>query len=164
MNEELKEEINKEPKKEMDEEKIEEFKEDFSLLIEAGFIAVKQKDEVGAMQIFHAAQALSPRHTAPQIGLGFIALNKLEIKKATKIFELVIQAEPSNQLAQTFYGMCFILSKGKQKKGEKIVQEAMEKTSDPTVKDLGTTVLEWAKKDLLKKGGSMPFFAEAKEE
>ena len=63
----------------MDSDKILEFKEDFSLLIEAGFVAVKQLDETSSIRIFQAAQALSPQSTAPQIGMGYIALNKLDV-------------------------------------------------------------------------------------
>lgn len=129
-------------------QKIEDFKEDFSLLIEAGFVAVKQLDEISASRIFHAAQAISPNSTAPQIGLGYIALNKLEVKQATKIFEEVTEKEPENYLAQTFLGICFLLTKPKRKKGEKLIQEAMEKSSDPTIKNLGKISLQWAEKDL----------------
>ena len=147
----------------MDEEKIAEFKEDFSLLIEAGFVAVKQLDETSARRIFHAAQALSPRNVAPQVGLGYIALNKLDTKEAIKIFERVLQAEPDHYLAQTFLGICFLLTKGKQKKGEKLIQEAMEKATDPTIINLGKISLDWSNKELSKKS-AMPFFAKQKEE
>lgn len=147
----------------MNDEKIQEFKEDFALLIEAGFVAVKQLDEISATRLFHAAQALSPYNTAPQIGLGYIALNKLEIKEAARIFEFVLKAEPSNHLAQTFLGMTFLLTKGKQKKGEKIIQEAIEKSTDPTIKNLGTLSLEWSDKDLSKMTKA-PFFANQKAE
>lgn len=140
----------------MDEEKIAEFKDDFALLIEAGFVAVKQLDETSATRIFQAAQALSPSATAPQIGIGYIALNKLEIKEATRIFEQVTQLEPENLLAQTFLGMCFLLTKGKRKKGEKIIKETMEKATDSTIKNLGAISLEWAEKDLSKKSAA-PF-------
>jgi len=142
----------------MDEEKVQEFKEDFPLLIEAGFVAVKQLDETSATRIFNAAQAISPNHTAPQIGLGYIALNKLEIKLATKIFETVVAKEPENWLAQTFLGMCFLLTKPKRKKGEKLIKEALEKTTNPTIKNLCKISLEWAEKDLKGKDKS-PFFA-----
>lgn len=141
----------------MDQEKMDEFKEDFALLIEAGFVAVKQLDETSSTRIFHAAQALSPTSTAPQIGLGYIALNKLEIKEATRIFDMVMQSEPQNYLAQTFLGMCYLLAKGKRKKGEKLIHDAIEKSTDPTVKNLGTISLEWAEKDLTKKTKA-PFF------
>lgn len=140
------------------EEKMKEFKDDFALLIEAGFVAVKQLDETSSTRIFHAAQVLSPKSTAPQIGLGYIALNKLEIKQATKIYETVLMVEPQNYLAQTFLGICYLLTKPKRKKGEKLIKEAIEKTSDPTIKNLGTISLEWAEKDLSKKSKA-PFFA-----
>ena len=143
----------------MNEEKINEFKEDFALLIESGFIAVKQLDETSATRIFYAAQSLSPTNTAPQIGIGYVALNKLEIKEATRIFEQVTQVEPDNHLAQTFLAICFLLTKGKQKKGEKMIREIMEKTTDPTIKNLGAISLQWSDKDLSKKMKA-PFFAQ----
>ena len=149
----------------MEKEKLEDFKDDFALLIEAGFVAVKQLDETSASRIFNAAQVMSPDSTAPQIGLGYIALNKLELKEATKIFEAVIKKEPDNHLAQTFLGICFLLNKPKRKKGEKMIQEAMGKATDPTIKNLGKISLEWAEKDLAKE--KAPFFAgksEAAEE
>jgi Flp pilus assembly protein TadD len=141
----------------MDQDKVNEFKEDFALLIEAGFIAVKQLDETSSTRIFHAAQVLSPYNTAPQIGLGYIALNKLEVKEATAIFESVLQAEPQNYLAQTFLGICYLLTKPKRKKGEKIIRDAIEKSTDPTIKNLGTISLEWSEKDLSKQSKA-PFF------
>jgi Flp pilus assembly protein TadD len=147
----------------MDSEKIQEFKDDFSLLIEAGFVAVKQADETSATRIFYAAQALSPTSSAPQIGLGYIALNKLELKEATRIFETVATSEPENQLAQTFLGICLLLTKGKRKKGEKLIRDTVEKATDPTIKNLGTISLEWSEKDLSKKSFS-PFFASQGEE
>lgn len=142
---------------------MQDFKEDFSLLIEAGFVAVKQLDETSATRIFHAAQALSPQSTAPQIGLGYIALNKLEVKEATKIFEVVVKQEPDNHLAQTFLGICFLLTRDKRKKGEKLIKETIAKTNDPTIKNLGTISLEWSEKDLSKKSLA-PFFASQPKE
>lgn len=145
----------------MNEEKLKEFKEDFSLLIEAGFIAVKQLDETSASRLFNATQVLSPNSTAPQLGLGYIALNKLELKEAQKIFEGILKKEPENYLAQTFLGICFLMSKPKRKKGEKLVKEAMEKSSDPTIKSLAQISLEWVEKDLKKE--KAPFFDTAQK-
>ncbi len=145
----------------MDDTKHMEFKEDYSLLIEAGFIAVKQLDETSASRIFHAAQAMNPEATAPQLGLGYIALNKLELKEATKVFEEILKKEPENYLAQTFLGICCLLNKSKRKKGEKLIQEVMEKATDPTVVSLGKISLEWAEKDLRKE--KAPFFAAPQE-
>jgi len=143
------------------EQKLEELKEDFSLMIEAGFIAVKQLDAISASRIFIAAQMISPGHTAPQIGLGYIALNQLNIKEATHIFESIVEKEPENHLAQTFLGISYLLSKPKRKKGERIIKEAMEKTDDPTIKNLGSISLEWAEKDLKK--AKSPFFSESEK-
>lgn len=146
----------------MDESKLVEFNEDFALFIEAGFVAVKQLDETSALRIFDAAAALDPNHSAPKIGTGYVHLNKLEVKQATKIFTEVTEKEPTNWLAQTFLGICFLLTKPKRKKGEKLIQEAMEKSTDPTVKSLGAISLEWAEKDLYKK--SAPFFGGEEKE
>lgn len=145
----------------MDEGKLQDFKSDFPLLIEAGFVAVKQLDEVSARRIFQAAQVLSPGSSAPKIGLGYIALNKLEIKEASKIFEEVIKKEPENYLAQTFLGISYMLSKAKRKKGEQLVEEALKKTTEPTIKNLCEIAIEWAKKDLKKE--KAPFFPSKEE-
>lgn len=141
---------------------ISEFRPDFSFLIEMGFIAVKQLDEVCATRLFQAAQAIAPESTAPQVGLGFIALNKLEVNRAISIFEKVLEQEPENYLAQTFLGICCLLNKAKRRKGEKMIKEAMEKTTDATVKELGLTSLEWAERDLKKE--DPPFFVGTTEE
>lgn len=143
------------------EEKIEELKEDFSLLIEAGFVAVKQLDAISSSRIFVAAQMISPGHTAPKIGLGYIALNQLNMKEATHIFEDITLKEPENLLAQTFLGISYLLSKPKRKKGEKMIKEAISKTEDPTIKNLGEISLEWADKDLNK--AKSPFFEQPKD-
>ena len=135
---------------------IEELKEDFSLLIEGGFVAVKQLDAISASRLFVATQMISPGHTAPQIGLGWIALNQLNVREATHIFETVTEEEPDNHLAQAFLGICFLLSKAKRKKGEKLIQDTMKQTSDPAIKNLGAISLEWAAKDLSK--SKSPFF------
>lgn len=145
----------------MEDTKLNEFKEDFSMLIEAGFVAVKQLDEISASRLFQAAQVISPESTAPQLGLGYVALNKLEIKEATKIFEEITKKEPENFLAQSFLGICFLLTKPKRKKGEMLIQEAMQKATDPTVKSLCKISLEWAEKDLKKE--KAPFFANQQE-
>lgn len=151
----------------MDEEKLQDLKQDFGLLIEAGFIAVKQLDEKSARSLFQAAQRLKPDSTAPQIGIGYIALNKLDLKEASATFEAVVKQEPDNYLAQTFLGICYLLVKPKRKQGEKLIEDAMEKTTDPTVKNLGAVSLQWLEKDLKKKESKAPFFTgshETKEE
>jgi len=140
-----------------DDVQLREFYGDFAFLVESGFIAVKQLDETSATRIFHAAQLISPKSTAPRIGLGWIALNKLEVKEATSIFEKVVEQEPENHLAQVFLGMCFLLTKPKRKKGEALIHDAIKKTSDPSIKNLGEISLEWADKDLSKREAPFTF-------
>jgi len=135
----------------VDDVQMQEFDEDFALFIESGFVAVKQLDETSAARIFHAAQLISPKSTAPRIGLGWIALNKLEVKEAAAIFEKVVDQEPDNELARVFWGMSLMLQKPKRKIGEKLVQDVIAKTKDPTIKNLGELSLEWVRKDLTKK-------------
>lgn len=148
----------------MNDQMLDEFRHDFALLIEAGFVAVKQLDETSAKRLFQAAQMLKPDSSAPDIGLGFIALNKLEVKEATTIFQTVIEKEPDNHLAQTFLGICYLLVKAKRPEGEKLIAEAQSKTSDSTIKNLCNVSLEWAEKDLKRKGSKAPFFSKPTKE
>lgn len=140
------------------------FEGDFALLIEAGFIAVKQLDETSATRIFNAARLVNSKSTAPLIGLGWIALNKLEVKEATTIFEQVVEQEPENYLAHVFLGMCLVLTKPKRKKGEMLIRDAIKKTTDPTIKNLGEISLEWAEKDLTKKEAPFSFAKPSSDE
>ena len=133
---------------------LQEFKEDYALFIEAGFIAVKQLDEIAARRLFKTAELLNPDNPASQLGLGYIAVNKLQITEATKIFEDILKKDPEHHLAQALLGICFLLTKGKMKKGEKLLQDAKAATSDPTIKNLADVSLEWAEKDLKKKSAS----------
>lgn len=145
------------------EQLLEEFRPDFRMLIEAGFIGVKQFDEPNATFVFKLASLLNPDHVAPAMGMGYIALNKMELKKASEIFEKILEKEPDHYLTQTFLGLCYLLSKNKKKKGEKLILDAMEKTTEPTVKHLGEVSLEWAAKEG-SKVTKAPFFGDKKEE
>jgi Flp pilus assembly protein TadD len=129
-------------------EKLEPFRADLSLLLEAGFVAAKQMDEVGATRIFCAAQVLDRMNTSPQVGLGYIALNKLQIKQALAIFQRVLETEPTNMIAQAFMGICYLLSKNKRKKGEKIIKDTLAGTKDETIINLCHVAMKWADKDL----------------
>jgi len=147
----------------MDNEKLKLFREDFPLLIEAGFVAVKQLDEGSATKLFKAAQILNPTSPASQLGLGYIALNKLELKEATKIFQTIVDKDPEHYLAQSLLGICYLLSKTKRKKGEQLLLEAKEKTEDPTIQNLAEVSLHWAESDLKKKD-VFSFLSKEKEE
>ena len=133
---------------------LREFKEDFALFIEAGFIAIKQLDEIAARRLFRAAELLNPDNPASQLGQGYIALNKLQVSEATKVFENILKKDPAHHLAQALLGICFLLTKGKRKKGEKLILDAKEKTGDPTIKNLADVCMVWADKDLKEKAFS----------
>jgi predicted Zn-dependent protease len=126
------------------------FKSDFSLFLEAGFVAVKQLDETSARRLFQAAQVLSPESTAPLLGMGYIELNKLNVNEAMEIFQAIVSKEPENYLAQTFLGITYLLTKKQREAGEKMIQEVVKKTKDETIINLGKVALEWAEKDLTK--------------
>jgi tetratricopeptide (TPR) repeat protein len=127
---------------------LDNFKEDFALFIEAGFIAVKQLDEIAARRLFKTAELLNPENPASQLGLGYVALNKLQINEATKLFEGILKKDPEHYLAQALLGICYMMSKNKRKKGETMVLEAKEKSDDPTIKNLADVCMEWASSDL----------------
>lgn len=144
-------------------EKLKDFQEDFALFIEAGFTAVKQLDETNAKRLFEAAQILRPESTTPQIGLGYIALNKLDIVEASSTFEKIIECEPKNHLARAFLGISYLLTKAKRKRGEELIAEASEE-GDSSVKNLCSISLKWAEKDLKKRENRPPFFLSSPEE
>ncbi|SCA63266.1 hypothetical protein SCG7086_AN_00120 [Chlamydiales bacterium SCGC AG-110-P3] len=135
---------------------LDQFNEDFALLVEAGFVAVKQLDEISATRLFEAAQMLDPESPAPQIGLGYIALNKLEVAKATAIFKGVLKEEPEHHLALAFLAVCYMLKKETRKKGEELVKKVQEETDDQTIINLCKVSLDWSKKDL--RAAKAPFF------
>ena len=145
----------------MTEKELEEYKSDFAMFIEAGFVAVKQLDEMSARRIFEAARLLNPESTAPDIGFGYIALNCLFVTKAAAIFEQVVEKEPDNHLAQMFLGISWLLSKTKHFEGEVLIKETLEIASDETIVNLGKIALDWSEKDL--KRLAAPFFEEQKK-
>lgn len=127
---------------------IDTFKDDFVLFIEAGFVAVKQLDEIAARRLFKAAELLNPDNPASQLGLGYIALNKLQLNEATKIFESILKKDATHYLAQALLGVCYMMSKAKRKKGEELIMDAKAKSDDPTIKNLADVCTDWASKDL----------------
>ncbi len=135
---------------------FESFQEDFGLLIQAGFVAIQQLDEPGARKLFEAAKLLRPESSAPDIGFGYIHLNKMEHQKANEIFCEIVTKEPENHLAQVFYGMTMMMNEETQKDGEAVVSKAIAKTDDQAVVNLGKAALEWSSNDL--KREKAPFF------
>lgn len=130
----------------------EELTQDFSLLIDAGFVAVNQRDEDSAKKLFRAAQLIKPESTIPRIGFGFIALNKLELDIAQKEFKDVLSQDPEHELATAFLGISLCFNPKTRADGKKMLQDVLEKTENPEVKNLGAVSLEWLRKDFESKG------------
>lgn len=142
--------------------------EDFSTLVEAGFIAVKQGNQLAAERLFRAAQLLRPDHSAPVLGFGYIALNTMSLEMARHLFSSVLKKEPENAMAKVLLGFSYLASKftslaqdpkqslggqGRKseidelaKTGEKLIQEALKESSEKSVHSLGESALELSKK------------------
>jgi Flp pilus assembly protein TadD len=139
---------------------LEPFDEDFALLIEAGFMAVNQKDEVNSTRCFEAARIIRPDSPAPILGLGYISLNKLELKKASDYFQQALDIDPEHHLAKAFLGVSYMFVESKRKEGEALIKEAQENSDDPTIANLADVSLEWAEKDLTDQGRSVAPFGD----
>jgi len=144
-----------ESKETRDERKISlimrDFMEDFALFVEAGFVAVKQLDEVSSKNLFRTAKFLNPENPAAELGLGYIALHKLEVKEAAKYFEEILKKDPNHHLAKALLGISYMINKTKRKEGEKLIQEARAASDDPTIQNLADVCIDWASNDLKSK-------------
>ena len=119
------------------------YKDDFFLLLEAGFIAVNNADEDSAVKLFRASQALKPNDTLPKIGYGYMHLCKLELKQAANTFNEVIKSEPNNEMAKTFLGITLSMNPTEMSKGEAILETSSTKSSDPDMKKLADTAMDF---------------------
>lgn len=113
---------------------LDECKDDFVLFVEAGFIAINQADEDSALKLFRASELLSSESSLPQVGFGYLHLHKLELKQAIEIFEKVLAKEPDNEMARTLLGVALSFSPDKATQGEKMLSQAAQASSDPTIK------------------------------
>ena len=125
---------------------LEKFREDFYLLLEAGFLAVNEMDEDSAIKLFKAAQILKPENTFPKVGFGYMHLCKLEIKQAIQLFKEVIEKEPKNDMAKTLLGIAMSMSPKESEQGEKLLTETGAASEDKSVKDLANTALDFVNK------------------
>jgi lipopolysaccharide biosynthesis regulator YciM len=116
------------------------------LLLESGFIAASQTDEDAASKLFKAAQTLQPENVMPKVGFGYIHLLKLELTQACKKFEEVLKSDPHNEMARAMLGLSTSLTVKEADKGEKILQEALKNTNDPSVKNMASTAIEFVEK------------------
>lgn len=126
--------------------KLQSYKDDFVLLLESGFIAASQTDEDGAKKLFRAAGLLSPQNMMPKVGYGYIHLLKLELKQACKVLEEVIKTEPDNHMARALLGLSTSLTIKDVDKGEKLLEEAMKNSKDPSIKAMAQTSIDFVEK------------------
>ena len=129
---------------------LEQYKEDFFLLLEGGFIAIKNADEDSALKLFRACELLNPESTFPNIGLGYMHLCKLELKQAAALFTKVIEKEPTNEMAKTFLGIVLSMNPTEMTKGEKILNETSSHSSDPELKKLSNIALNFVENHIKK--------------
>jgi len=122
------------------------YKEHFIVMVEAGFIAVNQADEDSAMKLFKAATLLDPKNLLPRVGMGYLHLCKLELKQSCKIFNEILEEDPSNEMAKTFLGLSMSLNPAEVVKGEKMLEETASDSKDPMVKTLATSAIEFVEK------------------
>lgn len=125
---------------------LQQFKNHFILMVEAGFVAVNQADEDAAVKLFKAAELLDPQNLLPKVGKGYIHLCKLELKQAAKVFEEILQQDPTSEMAKTFLGLSLSLNPAEVVKGEKVLEESAKSAKDPAVKNLACSALDFVEK------------------
>jgi hypothetical protein len=133
----------------MSQDALKNYKEDFLLLLEAGFVAVNAADEDSAVKLFKAAEVLKPESTFPKVGFGYMHLCKLELKQAIAAFKEVLAKEPDNEMAKTFMSICMTMIPNEVSAGEKSLEE-LTKSSDSNIKKLADMALEFAEKFIKK--------------
>ena len=121
---------------------LKDYKKEFVLFLEAGFIAVNQADEDSALKLFKAAKLLEPKNILTTIGMGYLHLHKLELKKAIDCFKEVLKKDKKNAMAKTFLGIALSWTPNKGMEGEKILEET-KKSHDKQIKDLSVTALDF---------------------
>lgn len=125
---------------------LEPYQEDFTTLVEAGFIAVNQSDEDSAVKLFKAAELLQPEHFMPKLGRGYLHLCKLELKQACKVFSDVLEKEPENEIAKAFLGLCLSLNPKEVDKGTEILKATDDSTKNPMLKNLTSQAISFVEK------------------
>lgn len=127
-------------------EKFAKYKESYVHFVEAGFIAVNQGDEDGAVKLFKAAALLKPENTLPKVGMGYLHLCKLELKQSIQGFNEVLSQEPHNEMAKALLGFALCLTPTDVAKGEKQLEDTFKTAHDPAIKQLAENALDFVEK------------------
>ena len=121
---------------------LEKYQKDYAFMVEAGFIAINQMDEVSALKLFKAAETLQPKNQLSQIGYGMIYLHKMETEKAIACFQKALKNDPTNEMAKTFMGLAYSLSSKQREKSNELLKETSA-SEDPLIKKLASTAMEF---------------------
>lgn len=132
--------------------KWEKHKDDFILLLEAGFIAVNSADEDAALKLFRSAELLDGNNVLPTVGFGYLHLHKLELKQACERFEEVLKKEPHHEMTKTLLGLALSMQPNAVTKGEKILEQTVH-SKNPMIKELSNTALDFVERFIKKPGG-----------
>ena len=124
-------------------EDLSKYKDDFILFLETGFIAINQADEDAALKLFKACELLEPGHSLIKLGMGYLHLHKLELKQACQLFDEVLQSDPTNEMASAFKGIALSLSPEEGVKGEQLLEKTLKGSSDPEIKKVCNTTLDF---------------------
>ena len=119
------------------------YKDQFTLFLELGFIAVNHADENSAIKLFTAAGMLRPSEALTIIGFGYLHLCKLEVKSAINMFEKALKKEPNNPIAKSLLGFCFALTPDHVKEGKHILEEMKSHAKSKDVKELDSVLLKF---------------------
>lgn len=133
---------------------FEQYKKDIPVLVELGFIAIKQFDILRAGEIFKAVAALDPKSSAPHLGYGYISLQKLELDAAKKHYKKALELDPKHEVAHTMLGIAHILGKPAEERaeGKRILTETLKTVKDLSAKELCERFLKWANSQENQKG------------
>ena len=142
---------------------LQKYREDFTMLLEAGFIAANAADEDTASKLFKAAALLKPESTLPRIGFGYIQLLKLELKQASHTFENILKQEPDNDMCTALLALTKAFNAKEFEQGEKLFKELIQRTQEPTVKTMALSAVEFVEKFVRKNPTPMSTHAPKKK-
>lgn len=125
------------------------FKEDYILFLEAGLVAVNHADEDSALKLFKAAELLNPANHLTKIGMGYLHLHMYQLKKACDLFEEVLEADPSNEMAKAMLGIAMILDPNMSGKAKKLLEQTHH-SHDKMVQHLSDMGLDFVDKYIKK--------------
>lgn len=119
----------------MNKQLLEQHKNDYLLFSEGSFIAVKNLDSDGALQLADAAALLEPKNVLTHVCYGYYYLCKLELEKAKKFFNQALEVDPENETAKTLLGVTLSMIPNETENAEKTLM-SMAKSKDNDVKAL----------------------------